>query len=118
MEKTIMIDGKAVRFKSTAATPLRYRAQFGSDFFSDILKLYPLTKVKFDENDEESFVKVFRKIDFDMFYNLLWVHAKTADKSIPEPIEWLDQFDEFPLMDIFIEIQGLLMKSMQTTKKK
>lgn len=31
MEKTIEIDGKQVSFKSTAATPLRYKAQFGRE---------------------------------------------------------------------------------------
>ena len=34
MEKTLTIDGKEVRFKSTAATPLRYKAQFNKDYFN------------------------------------------------------------------------------------
>lgn len=118
MEKTLTIDGKSVRFKSNAATPFRYKAQFGSDLFGDIVKLYPLTKIDFDNKDPEEFAKAFRLMDFDMFYNILWVHAKTANKEIPEPIDWLEQFDEFPLMHIFTEIQDLLMKSMQLTKKK
>ena len=42
MEKTILIDGKQVTFKSTAATPLRYKRQFGKDFFADIIKLSAL----------------------------------------------------------------------------
>ena len=46
MERTIGIDGKQVRFKSTAATPLRYKAQFGKDYFSEILKMEGLTKLK------------------------------------------------------------------------
>ena len=32
MEKTLTIDGKQIRFKSTAATLIRYKTQFGRDF--------------------------------------------------------------------------------------
>ncbi len=39
MEKTITIDGKQVRLKSTAATVKRYKAQFRRDLFADMLKL-------------------------------------------------------------------------------
>lgn len=46
MEKTITIDGRDVRFKSTAATPLRYKAQFHKDFFTEVLKLAQLEKLK------------------------------------------------------------------------
>lgn len=31
--KVIEIDGKQVEFKVTAATPLRYKEQFGKDYF-------------------------------------------------------------------------------------
>ncbi len=39
MERTITIDGKQVRLKSTAATVKRYKAQFRRDLFADMLKL-------------------------------------------------------------------------------
>ena len=42
MEKTITIDGKEVRFKTNGATPMRYKAQFGQDYFKEILKMAPL----------------------------------------------------------------------------
>ena len=44
MEKTITIDGKQVRFKSNGATPLRYKAQFGKDYFKEIMKLSTIAK--------------------------------------------------------------------------
>ena len=44
MEKTIEIDGKKIRFKTNGATPLRYKAQFGKDYFKEILKFAPLEK--------------------------------------------------------------------------
>lgn len=109
MEKTIEIDGKQVRFKSTAATPLRYKAQFGRDYFSEIMKLEGLTKLK---NSKD-----LAKIDFDTFYNIIWVLAKTADSKIQEPLEWLDGFEEFPLFEIIPEIQDLIIASIQGKKK-
>ena len=55
MEKTITIDGKQVRFKSNGATPLRYKAQFGKDYFKEIMKLAALENIskkkKFTSDD-------------------------------------------------------------------
>ena len=113
MEKTLTIDGKEVRFKSTAATPLRFKAQFGKDYFSEILKLGKLTNIKKAKNNYEELAK----IDFETFYNIIWVLAKTADKKIPEPIEWFDSFEEFPLFEIIPEIQDLITNSIQCKKK-
>lgn len=113
MEKTIEIDGKQVSFKSTAATPLRYKAQFGRDYFSEILKMEELTKIKKTKNQAETLAK----IDFNTFYNIIWVLAKTADKKIPEPLEWLDNFEEFPLFEIIPQIQDLIVASIKGKKK-
>lgn len=113
MEKTIEIDNKRVSFKSTAATPLRYKAQFGKDFFVDIMKLSSLDGL----NSKKIDLKKIDKLDFDVFYNIIWVLAKTADKKTPDPITWLDGFEEFPLFDIIPELQDLILSSMQTKKK-
>lgn len=113
MEKTIEIDGKQVRFKSTAATPLRYKAQFHKDYFSEILKMEGLAKLKKSKNNAEDLAK----IDFDTFYNIIWVLAKTADKNIPEPLEWLDGFEEFPLFEIIPQMQDLIVMSIKGKKK-
>jgi hypothetical protein len=113
MEKTIEIDGKKVRFKTNGAIPLRYKAQFGKDFFKEIFKMLPMARLgakNFKAEDLES-------IDFDVFYNVAWIMAKTADTNIPEPIEWLGQFDEFPIVDIFPDLQELMMATLQSKKK-
>ena len=36
MEATVKIDGKDVRFKSTAAVPLLYRQKFNRDLIRDV----------------------------------------------------------------------------------
>lgn len=110
--KTIEIDGKQVEFKSTAATPLRYKKQFGKDYFTEILKLKDLTDLKNIENQSEALAK----IDFEILYNIIWVLAKTADKNIPEPLEWLDSFDIFSIGDILPQLQDIIVASMFAKK--
>jgi hypothetical protein len=112
MEKVIEIDGKQIRFKTTGATVLRYKAQFGKDFFKELMKLNALGNTnKVKEKDLEA-------LDFEVFYNLAWVMAKTADPSIPDPISWLDTFDEFPMVDIIPELNELIISTLHSTKKK
>ncbi len=113
MEKTIEIDSRKICFKSTAATPLRYKSQFGKDFFVDIMKLSSLDGL----NSKKINIEKIEKLDFEVFYNIIWVLAKTADKKIPDPITWLDGFDEFPLFEIIPELQDLILASIQTKKK-
>lgn len=112
MEKTLTIDGQEVRFKSTGATPLRFKAQFGKDYFAELMKMKDLESITNGDTD------ALAKIDFEGLYKIVWTLAKTADKDIPEHIEWLDGFDEFPLLEVFMELQDLIMKSLQTSKKK
>jgi hypothetical protein len=115
MEKVITIDGQKVKFKSNASTPLRYKAQFGKDYFKEILKLAPLAKAK---NKKEITTDIIAALDFEIFYNIAWIMAKTADPTIPEPLEWLDQFEEFPMAEIIPELQSMVASNFRSTKKK
>jgi hypothetical protein len=115
MEKTIVIDDKKVRFKTNGAIPLRYKAQFGRDYFREIFKMLPLANLGKKKNFG---IEEIEQLDFEVFYNVAWIMAKTADPTIPEPLEWLGEFEEFPIGDIFPELQELMLATMQTTKKK
>ena len=108
MEKILTIDGRQVKFKSTGAFLLRYKAQFGRDALRDIFKLQ-------DAVDSKNRIKNIDALDLEVFYNLVWTLAKTADPSIPPPMEWLDEFSEFPLMDIIPEIIDLIFSSLGAT---
>lgn len=108
MEKTIVIDGKNVVFKSTGATPLRYKQQFGKDFFAELAKMEKAFNTKEDS---------YESLDFEAFYNIAWTLAKTADKEIASPLEWLDTFDEFPIVDIIPELQDILARMLNSKKK-
>lgn len=93
--------------------------QFQKDFFHEIMKMLPLVKVsKKKKKPEDIELKDLETLDFEVFFNIAWVMAKTANPSIPEPLEWLDQFEEFPIADILPQLQDLLEATLQTTKKK
>ena len=108
MEKVLIIDGRHVRFKSTGAFLLRYKAQFGRDALQDIMKLQEVV-------DDKNQIKNINALDLEVFYNLVWTLAKTADPEIPPPMEWLDTFETFPLADILPELTDLIFASLGTT---
>jgi len=108
MEKILTIDGRQVKFKSTGAFLLRYKAQFGRDALQDILRLQSAI-------DNKGRIKNIDTLDLEVFYNLVWTLAKTADPSIPPPLEWLDTFGEFPLVEIVPEVIDLIFSSLGTT---
>ena len=108
MEKILIIDGRQVRFKSTGAFLLRYKAQFGRDAIQDILRIQSAI-------DNKGRIKSIDTLDLEVFYNLIWTLAKTADPSIPPPLEWLDTFGEFPLAEIVPEVIDLIFSCLGTT---
>ncbi|MCI0766062.1 hypothetical protein [Bacillus sp. TL12] len=120
MEKTIVIDGKQVRLKSTAATVKRYKAQFRRDLFADMMKLGVIGNISSQDGTQNP-VDIsnfdFSKVDFEVIYDLVWLYAKTANPSIPDPITWLDGFDEFPIYDIMPEIDDMIESTMGAKKK-
>ncbi|MFF2242197.1 MULTISPECIES: hypothetical protein [Bacillus cereus group] len=120
MEKTITIDGKQVRLKCTAATVKRYKAQFRRDLFADMFALGAMGTVASPDSPEAT-IDIsnldFKQADFEVFYDLVWLYAKTADPSIPDPITWLDGFGEFPIYEIMPEINDMIQITMGAKKK-
>lgn len=117
MEITLTIDGKEVLFKSNGAVAKRYMMQFQRDMLKDILSM-GVTEKNFDKMSDGEKVKWMRdNIDFNMFYDIAWVFAKTANNEIKDPLSWLESFDEFPILDIIEPLQGLLEKTVSSKKK-
>lgn len=121
-EKIVNIAGRDVRFKATGGCAYRYKAQFGREFIADAVAMQEAfaacskkKKVKHKRPDgkieyREATEYDVTKISLDLVYDMLWVYAKTADPTIPPPQEWLDEFDEFPVFDIWnqlLDIMGL-----------
>lgn len=109
MEKILTIDGRQVKFKSTGAFLLRYKAQFHRDAIKDIYKMAEGFNLETNE------VTNIDTLDLDVFYNLVWTLAKTAEPSLPPPLDWLDTFSEFPLLDILPELSEMIFKSLSST---
>ena len=116
MVKTIIIDGKAVAFKATAAVPRLYRIKFKRDIIQDLNDL----KGKYIKavNGEET----FEIPDLEIFENAAYIMAKHADNNIPSsPEEWLEGFETFSIYEILPEVIGLWVDnevSLAESKKK
>lgn len=106
MEKTVIIDGKSITFKCTGGTMLRYRNQFNREFLVDLEKLQDINKPGYLEN-----------LTLEPFERILWTMAKTADKEIPDLQAWLDSFDFFPTLEIWKEVQDMVIKSLRVQPK-
>ena len=108
MEKTILIDNKDVHFKCTAGTFIRYKQQFGTEFIADCSKLQDCvnTNKKGTQFD-------YTKLSLDVFYQIAWACAKTADDHIPDAMAWLDSFETFPIMDIMPQIMNMVGQNLK-----
>lgn len=116
MQTSIIIDGKNIPFKSSGAVPKRYKAQFQRDFFKDLINM-GIVNDKTNGTSEADQLAMISKIDFDVFYDIAWTLAKTADAAVPDPMTWLDSFDEFPIMEILPELQDVLAATIMSKKK-
>ncbi|MCQ2979628.1 MAG: hypothetical protein MJ245_07515 [Clostridia bacterium] len=108
MEKIINISGKEVKLASTAGTLHRYRMQFKRDLTKDIILLENTFKdIKTNNAD-------FTAIDLELFENIAWSLAKTADSSIKPIDEWLDQFETFDIYRVLPVIMEMLQANFQS----
>lgn len=118
MEKMIVIDGREVKFRSSGAVTMRYKAQFGRNYFADLSKMgLEFKGVDLENITEENMIEILGKLNLDLFLDIAWVFAKTADPTIPEPFTWLDSFDEFPIVEVMPHLQELLTATMSSKKK-
>lgn len=112
MEKVLNIGGKQIKMKSTAGTMMRYRNNFNRDFIKDLVKLQTKLSDKLEKGQE------FEAIDLDIFEKIAWCMAKTADNSIPDIENWLDEFDTFDIMQVLPELMNLLVANMEQINDK
>lgn len=123
MEKTIEVDGQKVKLRSSAAFAIRYKNQFRRDPLADVFSFaegmadIDLKEVGKDTQTVAVEVKDSFDIDTEVFYNIVWSLAKSADNSIPEPLEFFDQFAYFPLFEEMDVILDLALSSMGASVK-
>ena len=108
-EKTVLVSGKEVRFRSSAAVPRLYRIKFKRDIFKDLSKLESSYKGKTEDGAE------IQIEDLEIFENVAYIMAWHADPTIPGTIEeWLDEFEMFSIYEILPEILDLWGSNLVT----
>ena len=115
MIQKIVIDGKQVPFKASAAIPRIYRIKFHRDIYKD---LDALGKAVGNGDEGSSHLDMF---SLEMFENIAYIMAKHADPTIPDsPEEWLNEFSTFSIYQMFpkiIELWGLNVQTDVESKK-
>lgn len=114
LRKTVVIDGKEVEFKASAAVPRIYRMKFRRDLFVDLQKVAKsVDKKGKKKGKEESEIPIE---NLEMFENIAYVMAQHADpKNVPADImEWLEQFETFSIYQILPAILELWNMNEET----
>lgn len=139
MERTILIDGREVRFRASASIPRLYRIKFHRDIIQDMATISKAldkslraqkaaeaehtkpAKPGTDAQQEDAGSEVMLKASdipmeaLTMFENVAYLMAKHADPTVPSsPEEWLDGFEAFSIYKVFPVIYGLWVANLQT----
>ena len=110
IKKNILIDGKEVPFKASAAVPRLYRLKFGRDIYRDFASLEDSVRqdAKKHANEEEKQSTLDIK-SLEMFENIAYIMARHADpENVPNnPDEWLEQFEMFSIYEVLPQLMEL-----------
>lgn len=117
METTICIDGKDVRFRCSAYTPLRYKGKFGTDLLQD------LRAVSDEMRETGGSTESLPVSALDVFTRLAYIMALDGDpENVPDnPGTWLDGFSPLFIYEVIPVVQALWMgnlKRLEEAKKK
>ena len=117
IKKNILIDGKEVPFKASAAVPRLYRLKFGRDIYRDFASLEDSVRqdAKKHANEEEKQSTLDIK-SLEMFENIAYIMARHADpENVPdEPDEWLEQFEMFSIYEVLPQLMELWGSNIAT----
>lgn len=136
MEKKIKIDSKnSLKLNNNVGWLFIYKDQFGRDIVPTLVPvlnagidlvfgIYKETGGKFTKDsimqiDTDALTDALIQataIEATDLINITWALAKNADEDIPEPREWVRQFDTFPVDVIAPEVFKMLFKGMVSTK--
>ena len=116
MEKTIVVDGKELKFKATASTPRVYRQAFGRDIFTDIGTI--IASVGSDVDLPVTALDAFENVAYCL--NSQAEGRELKRESIEKDMTtWLDGFETFSIYHIFPELMELWrLNNEQTVEPK
>ena len=115
MEKTIMIDGREVRLRASAAIPRLYRIKFRRDILQDMQTIKKAVEKSSRENAQDGGQMSSIPLEaLELFENVSYLMAKHADPAGPSTVEeWLDGFETFSIYTVFPAIEELWMANVQ-----
>lgn len=113
MDKTITISGRAVTFRKTGGTVLRYKREFGREFNSDLAKIVALYTV----TDQEERTKLALSVETEWMYDIAFIMAQQADPTITDELTWLDSFEDFDPWAVFAQLMELIAKEQEVSPK-
>lgn len=108
MTRAVMIDGKEVLLRASAAIPRLYRIKYGRDILADMETIRRAVEANKAEGKEEG-ISTLPLEALTLFENVAHLMAKHADKdNVPRDAdEWLEGFNTFSIYQIFPVIQEL-----------
>lgn len=117
MEATVTVDGRDVRFVSSAATPLRYRELFGKDLLRE------LKAVSDEMKDGKADAPGLPIHALEVFINMAYVMARDGDPAMTAdtPAAWLEGFSPMFMYEVIPVVQALWsgnMARLEEAKKK
>ena len=138
MEKTIKIGKKSVKLNNNVSWAIVYRDQFGRDIIPTIMPLFAsaldiISGIinETGKTEDIELTDLAKLADGDSLINaaihlggfeftdlicITWALAKCADEDIPEPREWISQFDNFPVDVVAPEVFSLIFKGVVSSK--
>lgn len=136
MEKKVKLDSKnSILLNNNVGWLFIYKDQFGRDIVPSLVPVLNagidlvfgiykelggnITKERLMQVDPAALtdaIYAMAGIESVDLIHIVWALAKNADEEIPEPREWVKQFDVFPIDIIAPEVYNLVFKSMVSTK--
>ena len=138
MEKIINIGKKSVKLNNRVSWAIVYRDQFGRDIIPTIMPLFAsaldiISGIinETGKTDDIELTDLAKLADGDSLLNaaihlggfeftdlicITWALAKCADEDIPEPREWIKEFETFPVDVVAPEVFSLIFKGVVSSK--
>ena len=117
MRKVVMVGDKQLALESNAFTVILFKKQFNKDMFAELLKLVQLFKGEKELNPENMSAEQVEKFDTMIFYELFWTFAYSANKDIPDFMDFYSEYSELNTVGIMSDVLELIQHSMVTQKK-
>ena len=127
VERTVEIDGKAVRLRASALIPRMYRFKFGRDLVADMNRMRKswnrVQELPADATDEQRQDAQLDAADLTIFENVAYLMVKNAGEDVPDtPDEWLDSMDGvfsvYEVLPVILELWGANLATTSQPKKK